>query len=172
MVDDFLKYLTDEQRIALLEGAENRHYQEDEVILSEGEIRRAVFLIKDGVVRIERGHMGFNVEISRLHRGEIFGEMSFVEEFGASASVIADSEVDVDVVGEEQVQSIGSLDAAFYGRFYHSIAEILSRRLRETTVRSIADYSWGGFTDGDGDVDDDDERSEDVADWGGGSPLR
>ena len=133
-MDDFLKYLNDEQRTELLSGAENCRYRENEVILSEGEQRSAIFLIKDGVVRVERGHMGFNVEVSRLHAGEIFGEMSFVEEFGASASVVADSEVDVDVIEEEHVRSLGSEDPAFYGQFYHSIAEILSRRLRETTV--------------------------------------
>ena len=99
-MDNFLKYLTDEQRGELLRGAENRHYQEDEIILTEGAQRRAIFLIKDGVVRVERGHMGFNVEVSRLHPGEIIGEMSFVEEFGASASVVADSDVDVDIIDE------------------------------------------------------------------------
>ena len=165
-MDDFFKYLSEEQRIELLSGAENRHFREDEMILSEGEQRRAIFLIKDGVVRIERGHMGFNVEVSRLHSGEIFGEMSFVEEFGASASVLADTEVEVDVINEEQVRSMGRADVAFYGRFYHSIAEVLSRRLRETTVRSIAEYSWGGFSDAD------EQRPEILDDWGGGSPLR
>ena len=164
-MDNFLKYLTDEQRGELLRGAENRHYQEDEIILTEGAQRRAIFLIKDGVVRVERGHMGFNVEVSRLHPGEIFGEMSFVEEFGASASVVADSDVDVDIIDEQQVESLGDADAAFYGRFYHSIAEVLSRRLRETTVRSIAEYSWGGFGD------EEDYRLETLDEWGGWKPV-
>ena len=159
-MDEFLKYLTDEQRTELLSSAEGCHYREDEVILSEGEQRRAIFLIKNGVVRVERGHMGFNVEVSRLHSGEIFGEMSFVEEFGASASVVADTDVEVDVIDEEHVKLLGSEDPAFYGPFYHSIAEVLSRRLRETTVRSIAEYSWGGFGD------DEDYRAEDLDDWG------
>ncbi len=165
-MDNFLRYLSDEQRGELLQGAENRHYQEGEIILSEGEQRRAIFLIKEGVVRIERGHMGFNVEVSRLHPGEIFGEMSFVEEFGASASVVADSEVDVDIIDEQQVKSLGSVDAAFDGQFYRSIAEVLSRRLRETTVRSIAEYAWGGFGD------EEDYRLETLDEWGGGSPFR
>ena len=165
-MDNFLKFLTDEQRRELTQGAENRHYQEGEIILPEGAQRRAIFLIKDGVVRVERGHMGFNVEVSRLHLGEIFGEMSFVEEYGASASVIAGSEVDVDIIDEQQVQSLGDADPAFYGKFYHSIAEVLSRRLRETTVRGIAEYSWGGFGD------EEDYRAEALDEWGGGSPLR
>ena len=164
-MDDFLKYLSDKHRGELLQGVENRHYQEDEIILSEGEQRRAIFLIKEGVVRVERGHMGFNVEVSRLHPGEIFGEMSFVEEFGASASVVADAEVDVDVIDEQQVKSLGSMDPAFDGQFYHSIAAVLSRRLRETTVRGIAEYSWGGFGD------EEEYRMKTLDEWGGGSPL-
>ena len=165
-MENFLKYLTTEQRAELLSGVQNRHYQEDEVILSEGEQRRAIFLVRDGVVRVERGHMGFNVEVSQLHPGEIFGEMSFVEEFGASASVVADCDVDIDVIGEQQVKNLGDEDPTFYGRFYHSIAEVLSHRLRETTVRGIAEYSWGGFGE------DNDYRPQTLDDWGGGSPLR
>ena len=59
------------------------------MILSEGAQRQAIFLIKDGVVRVERGHMGFNVEVSRLHPGEIFGEMGMIDDRPRSATVTA-----------------------------------------------------------------------------------
>ena len=165
-MDDFLKYLTDKQRNTLLSVVDSLHYSKGEIILSEGERRRSIFLIKEGMVRVERAHMGFNVEISRLQSGEIFGEMSFVEEFGASASVIAHGDVKVDMIGEAHVASGGREDQSFYGGFYRSVAEVLSRRLRETTVRSISEFSWGGF----GEFND--LRPESSDSWGGGSPLR
>lgn len=165
-MDDFLKYLTEKQRNELLSVVGTQHYREGDTILSEGERRCAIFVVRKGTVRIERAHMGFNVEISRLQVGEIFGEMSFVEEFGASASVIAESDVDVSVIDEAQVVSAGRADQSFYGRFYRSVAEVLSQRLRETTVRSIAEFSWGGFGEFDG------SRPDSLDNWGGGSPLR
>jgi len=165
-VGDFLRYLTERQSKALLSVADSLEYTKGEIILAEGERRCAIFLIREGAVRVERAHMGFNVEISLLQSGEIFGEMSFVEEFGASASVVAQSDVKVDVIAEEHVEAVGREDQSFFGGFYRSVAEVLSRRLRETTVRSISEYSWGGF----GEFND--SRTERSDSWGGGSPLR
>ena len=61
-------------------------------------------------------------------------------------------------------------DPGFYGRFYHSLAEILSARLRETNEVGIAEYAWGGRL-----LDSPEapaEGGEATTDWGGGSPLR
>lgn len=162
----FLEFLTDSQRAELFARAERRRYHKDEVVLAEGERRRALFFVRAGVVRIERSHMGFNIEVSCLEAGELFGEMSFVEDFGASASVIADGPVEIDIIDEAHVRDLMEGDADFRARFYQSLALILSRRLRETTVRSLAEYSWGGYWREPGPR----PRAQDA--WGGGSPLR
>ena len=48
-----------------------------------------------GEVRIERTVGDKTVEIARLANGSVFGEMSFFDKAGASASVVADGSVDV-----------------------------------------------------------------------------
>lgn len=165
-MSEFLRFLSKAQRDKLLASAKRSRFEAEEVVLAEGEERRALFMIRSGVVRVERSHMGFNVEISRLGTGEIFGEMSFVEDFGASASVVADEPVEIDVVDEPNVTHLIQSDPDFSGRFYRSLAEVVSRRLRETTILSIAEYSWGGYG---GELEE--QRESDEA-WGGGSPLR
>jgi len=150
----------------LLAVVRTQSFGPDEVILAQGERRRALFFVRRGAVRVERQHMQFVVEVSRLETGEVFGEMSFVEDFGASASVVADGCVEVDIVDEAVVGQLIRDDTGFEGRFYHSLAEILSRRLRETTIRSMTDYSWGGHDTAEA------ERREPDDSWGGGSPLR
>ena len=165
-MDNVFKFIEPSVMETVLREATRAQFSPEQVILAEDQQRRAVFLIESGVVRVERGHMGFSVEISRLGPGEIFGERSFVEVFGTSASIVANELVNVAIIDGKQVKEMVAASPEFYGQFYHSIAEILSRRLRETTVRSIAEYSWGG-------------ASEQVLpppssldDWGGGSPLR
>ena len=162
MPQDFLKFLSAENKQRLNAIAKRRTFVPGETILTEGEVPSALFLVLDGNVRVERSHMGFSVEVSRLRPGEIFGEMSFVEKFGASASVVADTEVSVDIFEEHRVQELMTQSPTFAGEFYRSLAQIISRRLRETTVRSISEFSWGGYSE---------DAGSTPSDWGGGSPF-
>jgi hypothetical protein len=165
-MEGFFRFVEEPLRSELLDGARREQFAAEQVILAEGQQRRAIFLIRNGVVRIERGHMGFSVQLSRLGAGEIFGEMSFVEDFGASASVVAAEPTEIAIIDEAHVSELRARDPKFCGQFYQSLAEILSRRLRETTVRGIAEYSWGGAAESTLPL----PTSHD--DWGGGSPLR
>ena len=165
-MEPFFRLIDEPLRSALLDGARRERFSPEQVILAEGQQRRAIFLIRSGTVSVQRGHMGFSVEISQLGEGEIFGEMSFVEDFGASASVLAQSATEVAIIDEAHVEALKARAPEFYGQFYHSLAEILSRRLRETTVRGIAEYSWGGA------AEETLPRPASLDDWGGGSPLR
>ena len=122
---------------ALSESAKRQSFGEGEVILREGEERNALFLIHKGSVRVERTHLDFRYEISHLGEGQIFGEMGFVEGFVASADVVASEPVEVDVVAAATVATLSEQDPGFAGRFFHSLAEILSHRLRETTVKGV-----------------------------------
>lgn len=167
-MQDFMKFLTDEDRRLLMQNAEHASYAPEEVILREGDRRHALFVIRSGEVRVERSHMGFNLEIARLPAGEVFGEMSLIEEHPASASVIAAQPVEVVIIDESAVRSLVERDAAFAGRFYQSLALILSHRLRETTEVGIAEYSWGGQALEQALAGEEDEGRS----WGGGSPLR
>lgn len=169
-MSEFFRHLNAEDRLRLERLAERRHYAADETILAEGDHGHAIFALHAGEARVERAHADYFVEISRLGPGEIFGEMSFLEGAGASASVVADRDCEVDVIDGRHVEALIEADSGFYGRFYQSIAEILSARLREANEVGIAEYSWGGRVV---------ESALDAADedgvgpgWGGGSPLR
>jgi hypothetical protein len=61
--------------------------------------------------------------------------MGFVENAPASASVIAQDDLLVDVIGEAALLSVLSSTPGFAVRFYHSLAHSLSLRLRATSRR-------------------------------------
>ena len=109
--------------------------------------------------------MEFSLEIAQLGAGELFGDMGFIEGLPASASIIAQEPTTVEIIDPEHVRHLIKMDPGFYGRFYQSLAKILSRRLREAIVQSVADFSWGG--DPFEATADDGEHG-----WTGGSPLR
>ena len=78
------------------------------------------------------------MEIARLGPGAIFGEMSFLDGAPVSANVIAVGKVEVLRIDGASTKQAMKKDPSFAGRFYHSIAEILVRRLRATSKRAAS----------------------------------
>jgi CRP/FNR family cyclic AMP-dependent transcriptional regulator len=166
-----LRYISEEDEVRLLAGANVRVCADGEVILCEGDRLRSLFVLLAGAARVERRHCGFDVEIARLEEGELFGEMGFIEDYPASASVVACGSCRLQVVNEDRVRAMTVEHPEFAGRFYRSLAELLSRRLRASSAPGLSEFSWGpgGF-----------QRPQveaaavalGGAAWGGGSPLR
>jgi CRP-like cAMP-binding protein len=140
------KFLRDEEHTQLLQAAERKSYKPGDILIQEGEKQTALCIIVKGEVKVQRDHEGFAIELSRHTTGEIFGDMSFIEGQAASASVVAgDEEVLAFVITHAHVSQLMGQNPAFAARFYQSLAEILSRRLRETTglVQKDAATVWG-----------------------------
>jgi extracellular factor (EF) 3-hydroxypalmitic acid methyl ester biosynthesis protein len=129
-----LRFLTKEDHRLLLERSEQGRFKRGDVILAEGSRRRAIFLLQQGFVRIERAHLGQGIAVARRGPGEVFGEMAFVEGDSASASVIADEDVQVAVINGVDIQALLTSVPGLATRFYQSLALTLSQRLRELTV--------------------------------------
>jgi len=63
--------------------------------------------------------------------GEVCGEISFLDELPATADVIADAVLQAYFLDRPTLLSLFELFPHLGSRFYHSLASILSRRLRE-----------------------------------------
>lgn len=166
-MSSFLKFLTDDDRKMLLGKATLKSFESESIIVAEGEPQDTIFVLESGEARVEKSHGEFSVELSRLCPGDVFGEMGFVEGFEASASVIADGPCTVHLISNGLIKEKIKGDPGFYGRFYQSLAFTLSQRLRDTTVDTIADYSWGTRVLG----QEPETEVEEPPGWGGGSPF-
>jgi|SRR5690606_18538748 len=127
------KFLRDAEWSVLLGKAEVQAFAPDAVILEESCKPGGIIVIRKGEVKVCRNHAGFQIELSEAGPGEIYGEMSFIEAEPANASVIAKTPVELLYITHAQVQSIIRENPGFFGRFFQSLAWILSQRLRETT---------------------------------------
>ena len=132
-MDSKLKYLTSEDYSLLLEQAEVAIYKKDEIILQEGYICESIYILKRGLVRVERGTSGKGIAIAFLQVGDIFGEMSFVEDVVTSAQIIAETEVEVFIISKTMLDSLLKSRSGLSNRFYQSLADNLSSRLRTTS---------------------------------------
>jgi CRP/FNR family cyclic AMP-dependent transcriptional regulator len=128
-----LKHLTEGDWRVILEAGELLNFVHGEIILREAAPNDSLYFIDDGQVRIVRNDRLNPIELARLGAGSVFGEMSILDGTTASASVIAEStEVDVVRVDRLELERIMNDNPALGLRFYRSIAETLSNRLRDT----------------------------------------
>jgi CRP-like cAMP-binding protein len=83
------------ERFALLEFAKYETYADGGVIINQGSKNQAIYVLAPGEVWVVQEVAGQKTEIARLGIDAVFGEISFIDLEGASASVIAVGEVEV-----------------------------------------------------------------------------
>ena len=132
-MDSRLKYLTIEDYSVLLEKAQIATYKQHEVILQEGRMSEAIYLLRKGIVRIERAATGRDVAIAFLEPGDVFGEISCLEGVPTGSGVIAQEDVEVCVLNKQQLYSLLTAKPGLSDRFYQSLAHNLSSRLHQTS---------------------------------------
>lgn len=76
------------------------------------------------------------VVLGQLEAGDIFGELSFLLSQSTSASVIADDECEVDIIGAQELHSLFLKRRGAEARFYLELTTMLHHRMlkRERVV--------------------------------------
>jgi CRP-like cAMP-binding protein len=138
----FLPFLDAAEESALMTAATSKSFERNQVVFDQDVPLRAIYIIEDGAVRIERQDREKVVPLAILTAGEFFGEMSFVDGAPTSAKVVADEPTRLRIIDEAIVDSMVKADPAFAGRLYRSIAAILVDRLRLTSMHLALDR-WG-----------------------------
>jgi len=139
----FLPFLEPAEESALLAAATSKSFDRNQLVFDQNVPLRAIYLIEDGAVRIEREERGRTVPLAILAAGDFFGEMSFVDGAPTSAKAVADEATRLRVIDEAIVDNLAKATPGFDGRLYRSIAAILVERLRLTSMHLSLDKSWG-----------------------------
>jgi CRP-like cAMP-binding protein len=122
-----LIYLTANDWALVIDKASRVQFKEGAILIQKGKRTDGVYLLLKGSARVI-----IPSQASRtLGLGEICGEMSFLEDSAASASVIAEGDVETYHLDRATLHSLFELYPHLGSRFYHSLATNLSHRLRE-----------------------------------------
>lgn len=140
-----LEFLTENDWSLLLAKAKRTTFQPGEEIIRQGIPGKAIYIIRRGTVAVEVTSVAGTTEIATLGPQEICGDMAFllkdeILKDKTSASVLARSKVEVDVMEAEELGRVFESFPSVGARFYHSLAVVLARRLRETS-RAVAKLS-------------------------------
>lgn len=104
-----------------------------DVIIEEGELGRALYIVEHGEVVVFKGEGKHRRELARLGPGELFGEMSLIENDLTSASVAAKTNVKLLVINREDFEKLIGRDLNIALKVYKTFCNTLSERLRKTS---------------------------------------
>jgi extracellular factor (EF) 3-hydroxypalmitic acid methyl ester biosynthesis protein len=123
-----LVYLTANDWALVADKATLQQFKAGEQLVQKGKRTHGIFLLLKGTALAQIPSHGLGRNIGP---GEVCGEISFLDELPATANVVASEAVEVYYLDRPTLQSLFELFPHMGSRFYHSLAAILSRRLRE-----------------------------------------
>lgn len=123
-----LEYLTPNDWTLLADKAKLVSFPKDGELIHEGKQTRTVYVLLQGKVQVLAG--GKN-QIAQLDAGEVCGEMAFLENGVAAATVVALENVEACAIEWASLNDLFELFPHLGSRFYRSLAVNLSRRLRD-----------------------------------------
>eukprot|EP01122_Echinamoeba_exundans_P008896 TRINITY_DN302_c0_g3_i1.p1 TRINITY_DN302_c0_g3~~TRINITY_DN302_c0_g3_i1.p1 ORF type:complete len:1771 (-),score=520.87 TRINITY_DN302_c0_g3_i1:72-5384(-) len=120
-------------------------FKKDEDVIKEGTEMQRIYQIAKGTCRIQITHPTEGPKVvGSMETGALFGEMSFLEGKGATASVIADSEtVEMYILEGHFINIVFAAHPDLSGRFYAYLASVIAERLnaREKAIAKAAKKS-------------------------------
>ncbi len=100
------------------------------VLVEEGKPGHEFFLIEDGTAEVRRK----NRKVATLGRGQFFGELSLLDRGPRSATVVADTDMTLVVLGQREF--LGVIDEV--PAMAHKLLAALAGRLREADSRALS----------------------------------
>ncbi len=126
----FFARLDDDDKNTMSTLADFKQFLPGDALIDQGAINKNLFFIINGTVDIV---IGGSVVVSLGGGGQVFGELGFVYEGPASASVMANTKVTAMIFNTESINAM--VEPIYYKLrmdIYRSCAEILAKRLIHT----------------------------------------
>ena len=123
-----LQYLTGNDWALIADKAVRQQFNAGDSIVQRGRRTHGIFVLLNGTASVQ---IGTQTSLRSIGAGEICGEISFLDELPATANVVAKTVVEAFYLDRPLLKSLIELYPHLGSRFYHSLASILSRRLRE-----------------------------------------
>jgi CRP-like cAMP-binding protein len=130
-----LVYLTANDWALIADKALRRQFKAGETLVQRDRRTHGIFLLLKGTATVQIASQN---TVREIGPGEVCGEISFLDELPATANVVAKETVETYYLDRATLQSLFELFPHLGSRFYHSLATILSRRLREVIDPKIA----------------------------------
>jgi CRP-like cAMP-binding protein len=129
---------------ALAQRLSERTLKKNHVLFREGDPGDEMFLIRRGSVLVSKIIKG-RVEqlLNRMNPGEFFGEMSLLDGSPRSATIQAEGEVMLLVLGRKSLNQLTETSPHAAAALFHAMVRVFMERLRLADARLTEATRWG-----------------------------
>lgn len=99
--------------------------EKGENLFKEGDIAQEAYLIKNGYVSIWRTEDSRRINLATKSEGEIIGEMALIDDTTRSATVTAESNVEVEIITKSQLEAMLARSPETVSVILHQLLESL-----------------------------------------------
>lgn len=124
---DRLEFLTPNDWVLIIDKCNRVGFKKGDVLIRQGTRAQSIYVLLDGRVSISVS----GTKVAEIGPGEICGEMAFLENSLASATVTVERDLQAYAIDWAGLTDLFELFPHLAYRFYKSLAVKLSRRLRE-----------------------------------------
>ena len=139
----FFENLSAEEIALFYDLATRRSFVDRDVIIAEGEIGDALYIVASGNVQVEKTTLDQQQEIlTSLGTGECFGELALVDRDPRSATIRASGSTDVFELTQDVLTPFFDAHPDIHRIVLQNLAKITSQRIRrmsETQIQSVYD---------------------------------
>lgn len=115
----------------ILKDAKLIKFSKNDIIIQEGDRFQRIFQVASGSCRVEKKKDDGSIVLGSISTSQTFGEISFLQGEGATASVIANEEnVEIYVIEGYIISNLFDGNPGFGGRFFKYLAFTVNNRLR------------------------------------------
>jgi CRP-like cAMP-binding protein len=133
-----LEYLTPNDWALIVDRARRTPFHKGDVLIQQGKQTKTVYVLVRGRAKVDSS----KAVIAHIGPGQVCGEMAFLENGAASATVTAEDDGEACAIEWKALSDLFELFPHLGSRFYRSLAVNLSRRLREQiATKTIAPKS-------------------------------
>ena len=134
------KTLGFEETLALSAISHVEKRDDGQLILQQDSLGQALFILKEGRATVRRRDpiTGEQRDLATLGQGELFGEMSLIEDQLVSADVVALGEVEVLVIPRRDFESLLGKNERLAVKIYRCFCRALSDKLRRA-IQKLAE---------------------------------
>jgi CRP-like cAMP-binding protein len=141
----FKQHLNDKQKKLICSKFERVVYQKGDTIISQGEKSRTVYIIFSGSAHIKSESNGEKIDIGTVNAGHMVGEMSFISEATASATVTATEDCIVFKLSRIAFAEIHKQDKGLVNLIFMTLLERTTQLIKQMNVKkaSMQQYMSG-----------------------------
>lgn len=129
---NLLNYLSEEEKEIFVENLEILRFKEDEIIIKERTKNNSLYIIKKGLIRVQKKVEGKDMILDDLKEGETIGELTFLEEGKSSATCIAVLNSEVYAIGRKEFDEFSIQYPFISTKILFAIALKLKERIVKT----------------------------------------